>query len=288
VIAALVGVFVTALGAQQPAPQAPDPNVPIAFEVASVKPNTSGQRGGLLRRQPGGRMEATNMPLRQLISFAYQAAPFTLVGGPSWIDGANFDIVAKLEGDPPMIPPGSGPDHLTLALRTLLADRFKLKVHRETRDLDVYALTMAKPGGGPGKALKASTEDCSPETIRARMAAGRGAPPAPAPGQPFQCGVRMSTGRIVTNGLPISAVLGALGGMVGRVVVDRTGLTGGWDLDVTFAPEAGRGGQPSDVADPNAPSIFTALQEQLGLKLESTKAPIEVTVIDSVEQPTPD
>src|SRR5262245_46754134 len=87
--------------------QAPDPNVPLYFEVASVKLNNSGERGGMLRRQPGGRMTATNMPLRQLIAFAYQATPLTLVGGPSWPNDERYDIVAKVEGDPPMLGPGA-------------------------------------------------------------------------------------------------------------------------------------------------------------------------------------
>jgi uncharacterized protein (TIGR03435 family) len=270
----------------------PDPNVPIYFEVAAVKPNTSGELGGSIRRQPGGRMTATNMPLRTLITFAYQVTPLTLVGGPSWIGQENFDIVAKVEGDPPPVAPGAGPDHLMLAMRTLLADRFHLKVHRETREMDVYALVMAKQNGTPGPGLKASTQDCSPEAIRALLGRGGGPPPPPPPGSmvPFMCGARLGPGMMQVGGMPISVILGPLGGMTGRIVVDKTGLAGGWDMQMTFAPDPGRGTPPPDAppADPNAPSLFTALQEQLGLKLESTRAPVEVLVIDSVERPTPD
>lgn len=288
-----VGLLVTTriLSAAQPAPQAPDPNVPLYFEVASVKPNKSGDQGGQLRRLPGGRVNAVNMPLRMLITFAYQVTPLTLVGGPKWIEDDRFDIIAKLDGDPPPVPPGSGPDHMMLAMRTLLADRFRLKVHRETREQDVYALVMARAAGGPGPALKRSTQDCSPETVRAML--GRGGPPAPGPGSPLvMCGARMMPGRMLLGGMPISMLVNTLGAMVGRVVVDRSGLTGNWDFDLTYAPEAGRGlpapGVDPPAPDPNAPSIFTALREQLGLRLEAAKAPVEVLVIDSVQQPVPD
>jgi uncharacterized protein (TIGR03435 family) len=270
---------------------APDPNVPLYFEVASVKPNNSGERNQFIRRQPGGRMTATNMPLRALITFAYQVTPLTLVGGPGWTNDEHYDIVAKIEGDPPPVPPGAGPDHMQLALRTLLADRFKLKVHRETREMDAYALVMAKSGGGPGPALKPTVQDCSPEAVRAMAGrAGGGPPPMPPSGVPFMCGVRMSPGLMQIGGMPISMITGALGGMTGRSVVDRTGLSGAWDFSMTYAPDPGRGAPPPDApaADSNAPSLFTALQEQLGLKLESTKAPIEVVVIDSVERAVPD
>ena len=285
---------IIATGQPQNGVQPPDPNVPIYFEVASVKPNESGDPGGMMRRQPGGRVNATNMPLRQLISFAYQLTPMTLIGGPGWIGDARFDIVAKLEGDPPPIPPGAGPDHVMLAMRTLLAERFNLKIHRETRELDVYALVLARPGGSPGPALKRSMQDCSPEAVRAMIGRGGGGlPPAPQ-GTPL-CGARIGPGRMQLGGMPLSMLTGPLGGLSGRIVVDRTGLTGNWDAELTFAPEVGRGAPPPPpgapgppAPDPDAPSIFTALQEQLGLKLESTKAPIEVVVIDSVEKPTPD
>jgi uncharacterized protein (TIGR03435 family) len=273
-------------GAARQSAQVPDPNVPLHFEVATVKPNKSNKPGGSMRREPGGRLTATNMPLRQLITFAYQLTPLQLVGGPGWIEAERFDIVAKLEGDPPPVAPGLGPDHAMLAMRTLLADRFKLKVHHESRELDVYALVMARPGGSPGPRLKRSTQDCSPEALKAM--AGRGGPPA-GPGSPVLCGSRLLPGRAQLGGMPISTFTGPLGALTGRIVIERTGLTGNWDLDLTFAPEPGRG-VVADVPppDPNGPSIFTAVQEQLGLKLEATRAPVDVLVIDSAEPPTPD
>jgi uncharacterized protein (TIGR03435 family) len=227
------------------------------------------------------------MPLNMLITFAYQVQPYVLVGGPGWIADERFDIEAKLDGDPPPVVPGSGPDPLMLAMRTLLADRFKLKVHRETREGDIYALVMARPGGNPGPALKPSTQDCSPQGIQTRRDAPSPAAPSGAP--PVICGMQMAPGRIGFGGLPLSMFQNGLAGQVGRVVVDRTGLVGNWDFELTFAPERPVWLPPAEEVpppDPHAPSIFTALQEQLGLKLQATKGPVDILVIDHVERPS--
>jgi uncharacterized protein (TIGR03435 family) len=263
-----------------------------AFEVATVKRNTSAPGNSLLRRLPGGRLTATNMPVRPMITFAYGLAQYQLVGGPSWITNDAFDIVAKMEGDPAPSPPGSGADPMQLALRGLLADRFKLKVHRETREMDIYALVMAKPGGAPGPSLKPSTADCAAQAAAARRGGPPPGPPGPpVPGSPF-CGIFGGPGRLRFGGLPATAFGQAFSGQSGRMVVDRTGLTGSWDFELTFAVEGrggpGGGGPDAPAIDPNAPSFFTAVQEQLGLKLESTKGPVEVLVIDAIEKPVED
>ena len=141
------------------------------------------------------------MPLRALITFAYQLQPFQLVNDPSWLRTTNFDIVAKMEGDPAPVPPGAAADPLMLAMRSLLAERFKLTVHRETREMDIYALVMARPDGKPGPALKPSTQDCA-----AMMAAARGGPPPgppPGPNSPVMCGMRATFGRIQAGGMPM-------------------------------------------------------------------------------------
>jgi uncharacterized protein (TIGR03435 family) len=211
------------------------------------------------------------MPVRWLISYAYALTPQQpLIGGPGWIDGIRYDIVAKLEGNPPVVPPGVGIDPARLAMRSLLADRFKLKIHRETREQDVYALVLVKPGV-TGPALKPSTQDCA----AAAQAAARGNV-NPGPNAPF-CGVQGGPGRMRFGGLAASQLAAALSGQAGRPVVDRTGLTGSWEFVLTYAPEG------ADASD--APSFFTAIQEQLGLKLESTKGPVEALVIDNVEKP---
>ena len=274
--------------AQTPA-QAPDPNPALTYEAASVKPNKSGVQGSSIRRFPGGRLQATNMPLRALITFAYQLQPFQLVEDPGWIRNDTFDIVAKMEGDPPPVMPGSGPDPHMVAMRTLLAERFNLAVHRETRQMDIYELVLARPDGKLGPALKPTTQDCA-----AMMAAARGGPPpgpAPGPNSPVVCGMRGLPGRLVAGAMPMALLASNLSGQVQRIVIDRTGLSGGWDFEITFAPERPLNPPPGvefPAADPNAPSLFTAMQEQLGLKLHTTKGPVEVLVVERVEQPISD
>jgi len=273
---------------------APDPNVPLYFEAASVKQNKDGGTNIGIRRQPGGRLNTINTPVNLLITFSYQLQGFQLVGAPEWTRNERYDIVAKVEGDPPPVAPGAGPDHMMLAMRTLLADRFKLKVHRETREMDIYALVMARPGGKPGPALKPSTDDCG--QLASQTAARVGGPPAQPPtrpdGSPVICGMQGRPGSIRFNGFPLSQFANGIAGQVGRTVVDRTGLTGEWSFELTFAPQAPAGPLPPGVelppVDANAPSLFTAVQEQLGLKLEATKGPVEVLVVDSVERPTVD
>ena len=288
-IAALSASTPLAQAPSQAPAQAPDANAAFTYEAASVKPNKSAPQGSSIRRFPGGRLQATNMPLRALITFAYQLQPFQLVDDPAWIRNDTFDIVAKMKGDPPPVPPGQGADPHMVAMRTLLADRFKLVVHRETRDVDIYALVLARPDGKLGPALKPTTQDCA-----AMMAAARGgAPPGPPPGpdSPVVCGMRGFPGRLVSGSMPMSLLASNLSGQLQRIVVDRTGLSGGWDFEITYAPERPINPPPGvefPPADPNAPSLFTAMQEQLGLKLQSTKGPVEVMVVDRIEQPTPD
>jgi uncharacterized protein (TIGR03435 family) len=266
---------------------APDPNVPLYFEAASVKPsNPDNPPGQGIRRQPGGRFNTVNSPVRMLITFAYQIQGYQLVGGPDWINGERYDIIAKMEGDPPPVVPGTGADHMMLATRTLLADRFKLKIHKETRELDIYALTMARPGGKPGPKLIPARGGCSPEELAARRGAGPGGPP------PVVCGIQQGPGRIRFGNYPLSLFASGISARVGRAVVDRTGLPGNWEFEIEFAAEIPPGQLPPGAApppvDPDAPNLFTAIQEQLGLKLEATKGPVEVWVIDSVDRPTTD
>ena len=288
-VAAAVVFVGTGLVAQTPATDAP------SFEVASVKPNTSGD--GFVRvGGPPGRFNATNVPLRMLIQMAYQIQPFQLEGGPGWIGADRFDIVAKVGGDVPA-PPGPGvPGPVQLMTRTLLTDRFKLVVHHETKEQAIYALVLARSDGKLGPQLKPSTTDC------AAVAAARGRsgpPPAlPVPGVRPQCGMMVRPGGLSAGGLSIAQVATNLSANVQRIVVDHTGLTGAFDVDLTWTPDQvpqrapGAGDGPIQFngvsIDPNGPSLFTALQEQLGLKLESTRGPVDVLVIDRAEKPTED
>jgi uncharacterized protein (TIGR03435 family) len=255
---------------------------PATFEVASVKANKSGDTNGNLRGLPGGRVQATNMPVRPIITFAYQVAAYQLVGGPGWLTADRYDLIAKMEDSAdatPAVPGANAASAMQLALRNLLEERFKLRVHRETREMDIFALVMVKPGGGPGPALKPTTQDCA----AAAAAARRGEPPSPN----VFCGIQGGPGKLRFGGLPAVSLAQAFSGPAGRMVVDRTGLTGSWDFELTYAVEA-RGGADAPPGDPNAPSFFTAIQEQLGLKLEPTKGPVDVVVIDSIEKPVED
>ena len=285
-IGALAVACASALGVHaaqdKPASQA------TTFEVASVRPNRSGEPGSRFRREPGGRFTATNVTLQQLVTNSYQIQAFQLLNLPDWATTERFDITAKIAGEPPPMPPGSPDDPMMLAVRALLADRFKLAVNRETRRLDMYALVMARGDRKPGPSLRASTQDC--ERVM-REAARAGVAPTPPSGVEVFCGLRRGFGRIVAGGASMTMLASNLAPQVGRTVVDRTGLTGLWDLEMTFVQEM-VGPVPPGVeippVDPNAPSLYTALQEQLGLKLEPTKGPVDVIVVGSATRPGPD
>ena len=283
----------SAIGIAQQSPSSQNP-APLAFEVASVKSNKSGEMGARVQRQPGGRFNAINMPLRDLIMFSYQVRPFQIEGAPDWIGPARYDIVARAESEFPLSPPGGPPPPDMLMLRTLLADRFKLVVHFETKELPIYTLSLARSDGRLGPQLTPSTTDCA-AIIKAAI--GRGGPPPPPPGSDgrMQCGMGLAPNRLMGGGFPISEFTNILSVLVQRTVVDRTGLTGNYDVLMTFQPEQlpGPGGAlgpppPAVTGDTNAPSVFTAVQEQLGLKLEPARGPVRVLVIDRVEPPTED
>jgi len=178
-------------------------------------------------------------------------------------------------------------------LRSLLAERFKLAFHNETRDMPIYALMKARTDGKLGAGLTPATIDCA-ALGRGRRAGGP--PPAPPqPGQKMECGMMIGPGKLNAGGMPMSNLATALAPQVGRIVLDKTELTGNYDFELTYAPEAlGSGGGPPLLnggpmpVDPNAPNLFTALQEQLGLKLDSQRGPVDVVVIDRIEQPAAD
>jgi uncharacterized protein (TIGR03435 family) len=274
-----------------------------SFEVASVKPNTSGQpfiRFGLL---PGGRFNAENVPLRQLIVFAYAPLQsFQIEGGPAWIGADRFDVTAKAEGEIPRTVPGTvGP--VQLMMRSLLAERFKLVTHSDTKEQPIYNLVVARSDGRLGARIEPSKTDCAAQAAARGRGIGPGGtpglPPGPPPGPPPpgqrpECGLMMGFGNLAAGGMAISNLAQTLSQRVNRVVVDKTGLTGRYDFSMEFTPDqmpppsAQLNGAPFPAINPDGPSLFTALQEQLGLKLESARGAVEMLVIDSVEQPSPD
>jgi uncharacterized protein (TIGR03435 family) len=215
----------------------------------------------------GGRFSATNVTLRMLIRNAYQLQDSQISGGPDWTSADRFDIVA--EGD-------AGLGRVPLMMRALIAEQFKLAVHQENKELPVYALVVARSDRRLGPALSRVDVDCAALAADRERAASRPGPPEPV--WQARCGMAIESGSIVLSGGTLLQVANSLSNAVGRTVVDRTGLTGNFDVRLAWTP---------DEIDPSGPSIFTAVKEQLGLRLESQKDPVDVLVIDRAEHPVP-
>jgi uncharacterized protein (TIGR03435 family) len=250
------------------------------FEVATIKRNMSGSTSASNRALPGGRVTITNNTLRNIIRNFHRIQPYQLIGGPDWLSTERWDIVAKAEGDPP-------PERMIEMVKTLVADRFKLTTHTETRELPIYALVLAKGDKSLGPQLHRSTTDCA--AIFAEARARGGAPPRGPDGGPL-CGINMDTGRMATSAVTIADLARNLSTVAGRSVVDKTGLNGNFDVELTWTPDGPAGSAPAGGPTPvnDGPSLFTALQEQLGLKLDPQRGPVEVLVIDSVAKPVED
>jgi uncharacterized protein (TIGR03435 family) len=239
--------------------QAPVPTDRLAFEVASIKLNKSGVGpvGAPGDRFSNGQFRTTNIPLRLLMRQAFQRMQTDEIeGGPAWLDTDRWDITAKAESPAASMLP---------MIRTLLAERFKLTTHHETKERPVYALVMARRDGRLGPSLHPST--------------GQGQN-------------RQLAGAFTARATPFKLLVDVLAAAVQQRVIDRTGLSGTYDIDLHWTPAATplQSDSPSSAAaaatPSDAPSIFTAVQEQLGLKLDSTRAPVDVLVIDQVERPT--
>ena len=251
-----------------------------SFEVASVKINNGARQSVPQNPMPGGRVALTNRTLRFLVQFAYSSFESPLhdlqiAGGPDWADRDRFDIMAKMPGDP--VPGVEAANLARLMWRTLLAERFQLKVHTEARELPVYALVPARQDGKLGPGLRRRTDNCE-DASRQRLPEFR---EPDLKGDALLCGLlRGGRGTLSYRGVPISSILrpSVLGS--DRIVVDQTRLDGLFDIDLTWSVD----GAPST----DAPSIFTAVQEQLGLRLQPTTAPIQVVVIDEAKRPSPD
>jgi uncharacterized protein (TIGR03435 family) len=250
----------------------------LAFEVASIKrtPADTGP-GADFAAQPGGRLHVRNNGVANLIANAYGVQGYLLVGGPEWIRADRYDMEAKADGEP------SRPE-MMLMLQTLLADRFQLRVHRETRQLPAYVLTVARGGA---KLTPTKEGDCV-----APRPDGAPAPPL-APGEIRRPGCGNNNMNTRTNppnvtwtaaGIDAGGVAGALANYFRRPVVNRTGLTGSFNIQQDLPPL-----QPATTdggALDSAASVFTVLQEQLGLRVEEGRGPVEVLVVDRVERPT--
>ena len=231
--------------------------------VASIKVNHAADARRFSEYLPGGRFTATAQTVRDLIRIAYRVQPYQLVGAPAWIAAKQYDIEAKAENRP-------APSQQEL-LRAILKDRFQLEVHNEKREQPIFVLMVARGDGRLGPQLIRSSFDC------AAYFAGPHGPPEP--GKTPNCGMRIGMGVLSGKAIPMTQLATSLAPFVNRFTVDRTGLAGGYDVELTWTPE------PAPSAD-GPPSIFTALQEQLGLKLVSEKGPVDVLVVDRVAEPS--
>ena len=259
------------------------------FEVATITANKTGAMRVMMRVQPGSAWEGTNVTLESMIRLAYRIQESQLVGGPAWLYNDRFDIVAKsAEG-----APGA---EFGLRMQSLLTERFNLTLHKETRELPIYALVVARRNAGPGPLLTPSTVDCA-DFGRG----GRGAVPAIQTGrdQRPKCGTINGPGRLTGGGATMQQLAQSLSQYTGRMVIDKTELAGGFDYELEFAPDpallsrgpggglpgGGRAAGATPVPLHGLP-VFAAVQAQLGLRLDAQRAPIDVLVVDSAEQPT--
>lgn len=251
----LVAVSALLLGLPLAARQGDGPR----FDVVSIKPNNSPEPGGRNALEPGS-YTGLGVTLRRIIALAYLPIPTSLIsGGPSWLASDRFDVHAKFSGNPPR-------EQLQLMMRAMLVDRFKLRVHRETRPTPVFALVVDRPGV-LGPALRPAKVDCaSPDGNKTNL--------------PW-CAFQYTNGLFRGDGVTLDRIAGELD--AGRIVVNRTGLAGLYDLELRWSPDAGT----SPVADA-PPGLATALREQLGLRLQTDTAPLEHLVIDSADRPAPD
>jgi len=264
------------------------------FEVASVKPSKS-DAGYSFRVLPGGEFRLSNASVRDLVQLAYALQDFQVTGGPTWVNTDRFEILARSEDR--TFQPGQ----FRMMLQALLAERFQFTAHRDSKELPVYALVTARADGRLGPQILPSGPQCrpflptinvrqplsSPSTVNAQLR------PVSDPNLPPRCGALFRGGHIMAREITMPGLATGLANIVRKSVVDRTGLSGYFDLDVEFTPEQQMplgpplpGAPPDRPIDPTGPSIYTALQEQLGLKLESVKGSDEILVIEHVEHPT--
>jgi uncharacterized protein (TIGR03435 family) len=246
----------------------------LSFEVTSVKPNRTGDRSSRFQLLPGGRFVATNTTVRALLQAAYRFdfLPFQVVGGPSWLDSERFDVEGRGGTS-------ASPADVDAMVRLLLVTRFKMAYAKETRDMPVYHL-LVRGDGRPGPQLRPASKPCDRTPISVNV-------PAPDPNAPPRCGARFTRGtlgqKIEGVGATLDELAQRLSGPVQRIVVNRTGLAGAFDYELEFTPDnnqaAANAGADTGLA------LFTALQEQLGLRLESARGPVDVLVVQSAERP---
>jgi uncharacterized protein (TIGR03435 family) len=247
------------------------------FDAASVRRNTSGDAYGTAGPQPGGRFVMVNLPVLRLIRAAYsELNPSQIVGAPEWVNTERYDVTATAGRN-------TSAAEMERMLRELLAERFKLRTRLESRDQDAFALVRATASGPPPPQLRQVRVDCITLIAQAGTSStlprsNNGAPP---------CGLIYDGRKLAAGGVTMAQLARNLTPLVGRPIVDRTGLDGHYEFTLEYATREGNAaGIPA--TNDSRPSIVVALQEQLGLRLDSRRMAVDVLIIDSVERPGPD
>jgi uncharacterized protein (TIGR03435 family) len=231
-----------------------------AFDVVSVKPNKIGDNVIQFQVQPGGRLVVVDIPLKQFIRAAFTLQLYQILDAPSWTESERFDITgvtSRQLNDGATWRPEGQYALVQLMMQSLLADRFNLRAHFEERQGQVYALVRDE--------ARRSTSTLTPTRVPCGTS----------------CGMKVGSGTLTARGVQLPQLAELLSQITGRVVTDASGLVGDFDIDLRWTPE------PQSTGD-DVPSIFTALPEQLGLRLEARRGPIKMLVIDSVDRPTSD
>jgi len=236
----------------------------LSFEVASIKPSSPDAKGSSIQLVPGGGLNMTGIPLRTMIALANGVREFQVSGGPGWVGTERFDVTARVasaaaKGQEDLAKMNEGQfktvrDQSNERLRALMADRFQLVVHKETKEQPIYALLVSKNGAKLKEVKEAGARQ----------------------------GMNMGRGRAQGFGASVEMLVQDISSAMGRPVIDKTGLNGKYDFILEWTPDMA----PTGDSAPAGPTIFTALQEQLGLRLESQKGPVETIVIDRAEKPS--
>jgi uncharacterized protein (TIGR03435 family) len=262
-----------------------------AFETASVKANKGGGPPGMeIRVTPNGGFIATNAPLRTLVRESFRVQDYQLIGLPDWAATERFDITARAA------EAALGAEALAKAatpewqprVQALLRDRFRMSARFETREMPMYSAVVVRADGRLGPRLTATPASTTEYCVGQRRPGDDRPPADPARAA---CGIRQSIGTMQGRDMPLAALWRFVSQQAGRAVVDRSGLTGNYDFDLTWTPEQFANRETPAVVngnsiDPNGPSLFTALQEQLGLKLDAQRGPVDVLVVERIERPT--
>jgi uncharacterized protein (TIGR03435 family) len=249
------------------------------FDAAVIKVNKSGENGPSgISASKRGRFTATNTPLKFIILYAYRLMDHELAAVPDWAEDTSFDISAVYANDPPATQAD-----VRLMLQHLLRDRFGFQLHREKRVIPAYDLTLLHKNGELGDNMKPSSIDCEKLMAEKRPLREAGGPSAVSPsGKRPACSIFATRRYLTGGGVNIQQLSGTLQSMLAKPVVDRTGLQGRFDVEAKWSLLDDTGDSPQ--AD--APSIFYAVREQLGLRLDLHKEPFDVMVIDRLTQPT--